>query len=115
NVGEIIDRTNKGNRSDTVLYRVQPLKDLSNVIIPHFDKYTLLKKKKADYILFKEIVGLMNEGKHRTKEGFAEIIAKKGSMNKGLNENLRKEFSDVLLAPRPEVIYDSNLLFIDPQ
>ena len=34
-----------------IQYRVTSLKDLINVIIPHFDKYPLISKKRADYEL----------------------------------------------------------------
>ena len=42
--------------SDSFLYTVNSIKDIINVIIPHFDKYPLLTKKRADYLLFKATV-----------------------------------------------------------
>lgn len=39
--------SNKG----LALYQVNSLKDLVNVIIPHFELYPLLTKKKADFII----------------------------------------------------------------
>jgi hypothetical protein len=35
--------------NDALSYRVNTLKDLTNVIIPHFIKYPLLTKKRADF------------------------------------------------------------------
>ena len=36
----------KPNKASTVEFRVSTLKDLVNVILPHFDKYPLISKKK---------------------------------------------------------------------
>jgi hypothetical protein len=102
NVGKVSLKKNKTNT--TVIYTVQSIKDLCNVIIPHFDKYSLLTKKKADFILFKQIINLMVQGKHLTCEGFREIISLKASMNNGLNENLKQEFPDIIHIPRLEVV-----------
>jgi len=43
-----------------VSFRVNSLKDLTNLIIPHFSIYPLLSKKAADLILFTKIVKLIN-------------------------------------------------------
>lgn len=96
-----------GNRS--VIYTVRSLKDITNNIIPHFDNYPLLTKKRADYLLFKEVVNLMNQGKHLTTDGLKEILAYKASLNNGLNETIKKEF-DIIPAERPEVkVYSAPL------
>lgn len=42
-------------------YQVQSYKDITNVIIPHFDKYPLITKKQADFLLFKSVIELMNK------------------------------------------------------
>jgi hypothetical protein len=68
-------------KNGNVVYSVQSIQDLTNVIIPHFDKYPLLSKKRADFILFKRIVDLMNRGEHLTKEGLNKIVSIKASMN----------------------------------
>lgn len=36
---------------DSLQYRVSSLEDITKVIIPHFDRYSLITQKKADYIL----------------------------------------------------------------
>lgn len=101
-------------RSNSAIYSVQSIKDITNSIIPHFDKYPLLTQKKADYILFKQVIDLMNVGKHLTREGLAEIVGIKASMNKGLNESLKKEFHYVLPVQRPEVKIDLNSFLVNP-
>jgi hypothetical protein len=96
NVGTLKNKNNK-NKLVTVIYSVQSVKDLINVIIPHFEKYPLITQKRADYLLFKQIVNLMNDSKHLTKEGLNEILSLKASMNKGLNEKLKKDFNIVAI------------------
>lgn len=65
-------------------FRVASLKDLTNIIIPHFDKYPLLTQKKADFLLFKKAINIINGKEHLTKEGLEKFVALKGSLNLGL-------------------------------
>lgn len=90
--------------NDSVLYNVTSLQDLTNVIIPHFDKYSLITQKKGDFILFKEIIDLMNRKEHLTLEGIQKILAIKASMNWGLSDQLTKKFPKVNLVSRPIVV-----------
>ena len=41
---------NQYESKNSVVYSVQSLRDIINVIIPHFDKYPLITQKKADYL-----------------------------------------------------------------
>ena len=59
----------------SVELRVSSLTDLTNIIIPHFEKYPLLTQKKADFEIFKLIVKLINDKKHLTYEGILEIVS----------------------------------------
>jgi hypothetical protein len=79
-------------KNNVVIYRVQSLKDLMDVIIPHFTKYTLLTKKNIDFTLFKEIVFIINNKDHLTKEGVQKIISLRALMNTGLSDELKKAF-----------------------
>jgi hypothetical protein len=72
--------------------RKTSIQEINKVIIPHFDKYQLLTQKGADFLLFKMIMGLINEGAHLTTEGLAKIISYQGAMNKGISQNLRISF-----------------------
>lgn len=88
-------------------YSVQSLKDIVNVIIPHFDKYSLITKKKADYLLFKQAVNLLYFEKARTNiEGIIKIISIKASANNGLSDALKTAFPTVLPIPRPIVSFE---------
>ena len=64
------------NEKYKILYSILPvftiqlhIKDINLTILPHFNKYPLLTQKSADYLLFKEVVNLMNKGEHLTEEG----------------------------------------------
>lgn len=88
---------------ETCTYRVDKLKDILEVIIPHFDKYPLVTQKLADYILFKKIVNLMVNKEHLTLDGLKTILSFKSSLNLGLSEELKIQFADIKAAKRPVV------------
>jgi LAGLIDADG endonuclease len=94
NIGYI----SKLNNNLTVEFRVSTLNDIANIIIPHFDKYTLATKKYADYILFKEIILLMLNKEHNTLEGIQKIVNIKASLNTGLTDILKEAFPHTLPA-----------------
>jgi hypothetical protein len=102
----------KPNNTSTVEFRVSTLKDITNVIIPHFDKYPLLTQKRADYLLFKQVVVIMKNKEHLTSEGLTKIISIRASINKGLSETLYTNFPGIIPAVRPLIesmkILDSN-------
>jgi hypothetical protein len=90
-------------------YSVAGLKDLNSIIIPHFKKYPLLTQKGADFLFFLQIVELMNKGAHLTTNGLQQIINIKTSMNTGLSEILKSEFSDKI-NPAKRGIFQSNII-----
>ena len=87
--------------------RIRSLKNLKTVI-SHFDKYPLISQKKADYLLFKRVLNLIENKKHLTTEGFKEILSIKTSMNLGLPKSLKIVFPDISNNIRPEVV-DNNI------
>ena len=91
---------------DFACYSVSSVKDLVKIIIPHFLKYPLLTQKGADFILFKQIVELMDNKAHLTLEGFYEIIKIKAAMNLGLSESLKSEFKEFIPIERPLIQTD---------
>jgi len=74
-----------------VFYRVENFKELQ-VIVDHFDSYPLVTVKKMDYNLFKECFNIIKDKKHLTNEGLLKIVQIKSSLNRGLSENLKKQF-----------------------
>lgn len=93
-------------------YMVQSLKDI-NVIVNHFEKYPLLTKKREDFLLFAQIVSIINKKEHLTLSGLHKVISFRASMNLGLSEFLRTAFPDVTPAIRPkrtdEELLNSNI------
>jgi hypothetical protein len=96
---------------NAIVYYVNSIQDLTNVIIPHFEKYPLLTQKHADFLLFKQVVNLMNDKAHLTSEGLAKILALKASMNNGLSGKLKEFFPNIAPVPRPLV---ENQEILDP-
>jgi hypothetical protein len=98
-VGKISIRKSDGS----VHYNVASLKDLINVIIPHFNKYPLITQKQADFLLFKSIIDLINNKEHLTPEGIQKIVTILASMNKGLTKELKTAFPEARPVTRPIV------------
>lgn len=92
-LGTIITRIRRGK--PTAIYSVQSLKDLNEVIIPHFKLYPLLTQKRADFILFSSVVELMIKEKKLNYESLVKILSIKASMNKGLSDSLIKLFPGI--------------------
>ena len=94
----------KNKTKNSVHYEVRSLKELTEVIITHFDKYPLNTQKRADYELFKIAVNKMNKKEHLTLEGIQQIVNIKVSMNKNdLSDSLRTTFPNISPVTRPLV------------
>lgn len=48
----------KGGKN-TVVFMVRSLDQISNVLIPHLEKYPMITQKLADYLIFQEVVGIL--------------------------------------------------------
>jgi len=90
-------------KNGKVVYYVQSFADLTKVIIPHFNKYPLLTQKRADYILFTNIIDLLNSKEQATMKGLQNILNIRASMNKGLSNDLKINFPDTKPVARPVV------------
>jgi len=90
-----------GKSGNMVFYSVSSVKDLTNTIIPHFLKYSLLTQKAADFLLFKTIVDLIFNKTHLTIEGLNKIINIKASMNTGLSQIVKSKFNNINPVNRP--------------
>ena len=92
------------NGQNSLDYRVGSLKDLK-VIINHLDKYPLLTKKSADYLLFKQSVDLIEKKEHLTMTGLLKLVSIKASLNWGLSVKFKESFPNIIPAIRSEVQY----------
>lgn len=90
-------------KNNAIVYYVNSFQDLTNVIIPHFEKYPLITKKYADFLLFKQVIDFINKGEHLTIEGLNKIISIKASMNNGLSSKLKESFPGIIPVVRPLV------------
>ena len=131
NVGSVIKEG-----SQIFKFRLSSVKDLE-VLINHLDKYPLLTKKYADYILWKKVFNIVKKKEHRvppslergtwcsshplsiergwaehlTIEGLQKIVEIKASLNWGLSSKLKSYFPDIVSVERPLV---KNNQILDP-
>lgn len=68
-------------RDQNYKYEVRSLKDLTSVIIPHFEKYPLMTSKRSDFDKFVLICALMKQNKHLNKKYLLQIIDLAYEMN----------------------------------
>ena len=90
-------------KDNSIEYIVSSFEGLK-VVIEHFKKYRLITKKKADFDLFYKAFCLVLNKEHLQKKGLLLIIALKASLNKGLSDELKSAFSDVIPQERPLVL-----------
>jgi hypothetical protein len=78
------------------------------------EKYPLLTKKAADFILFKQIIELMKNKEHLSINGLQQIINIKASMSSGLSDIIKSNFNPIIIVDRPIIITnnisDANLV-----
>jgi len=91
--------------------RVSGLKNLK-IVIHHFDKYPLITRKLADYILFKQAVKLVTNKEHLSLKGLLELVNIKATLNTGLSDKSKQSFPNAVPVIRPlikhAVIMDIN-------
>jgi LAGLIDADG endonuclease len=76
-----VNRRHDNHREDLCKYYVGRLADLRNVIIPYFESNPLRTTKRQNFEKFAQIVRLMEERKHLTIAGMADIAAIIETMN----------------------------------
>lgn len=81
-------------------FRVRKFQELVE-LVKFFDKYPLISKKIGDYMLFKQIVSIMQLKEHLTLQGLQNIINIKATLNFGLSKELQLMFPETIPVPRP--------------
>jgi LAGLIDADG endonuclease/NADH-ubiquinone/plastoquinone oxidoreductase, chain 3 len=71
------DRSNRAKS-----FRVSRRVDLTSIIIPHFNSFPLVGNKLSNYVIWSDIVSLMQSKVHLTPEGLAFITNLKNQLNK---------------------------------
>ena len=91
-------------------FTIGSLDQILTKVIPHFDKYSLKTQKYADYLLFKEVVMMMQRREHLTIDGLQKIINIRASINKGLSPLLKEAFPNTVAISRPLLPLDNTKL-----
>jgi len=87
----ILDKkTNKAS------FTISKFSDLTNLIIPHFQKFPLQSSKLTEYSLWLNCIRLMENNEHLTKAGVDKILSIKGALNKGLSPTLTLEYPGIV-------------------
>lgn len=82
-------------------FTIGSLDQIITKVIPHFDKYPLKTNKYSDYLLFKEVVMMMQRREHLTAKGLQKIVNIRASLNKGLTLLLSEAFPNTVALARP--------------
>ena len=88
------------NNQSTCTFRVRKLKEIIE-LIKFFDKYPLITRKKGDYLLFKQIISIIQLKEHLTTKGLQRIINLKATLNFGLSKELQLMFPETIPVARP--------------
>jgi len=70
---------------------VKDRKELKEKLIPFFMKYPLYTSKRDDFAVFTNVLALIEQGKHLTKDGFKEIVDLVFSTNRITKKRYSKE------------------------
>ena len=98
-----ISKVRIDNNKQMCHFSVRSLNDTISNILPHFDNYPLLTQKRADYLLFKKVILMMQNKEHLTKVGIDNIVNIRASMNLGLTDILKAAFPNYSPILRPIV------------
>jgi len=92
------------NKSDnTFKWKVSNLSDISNVILPFLNKYSLVTQKRADYEIFTQIAKLLENKQHMNCKGLQDIVNLKASLNLGLKDKNKTYFPNTIPVPKHTV------------
>lgn len=93
------------NSSATAVYRVDNIQELQ-VIVDHFTSYPLVGFKVSDFLLFKQCYDLIKQKQHLTQEGIEKIVALKYNLNKGLSDDVREAYPNIIPVTRPHYSFN---------
>ena len=69
------------DKNNMVHYNIAALKIINESVIPTFDTYRFSGNKLANYLIWKEILGLVNSKANLTAEGLEKIRDLKSTIN----------------------------------
>ena len=77
-----------------VVYSINSIKDLHDVVIPHFKKYPLLTIKRTTFTLFKDVIEFVINKEHLNLNGLLKIMSIRTQINKGVTKELLSSFNE---------------------
>lgn len=69
-------------KKNTIVFSISGINNISNIIIPIFNKYKIKGVKALDYKYFCKATELVNSGIHTTLKGLEQVREIKSRMNK---------------------------------
>jgi hypothetical protein len=84
-----------GRRDRALVFVIRRREDLLEKVIPFFEAVPLLSAKRTEFEKFSTIVRAMAAGRHRSPEGFRELLELAVSMN-GNGRHRRHQWLDVI-------------------
>jgi hypothetical protein len=72
-------------------------------LIPHFETYPLLTKKFADFELFRQIILILKNESSLSEQGFIKILNLRYYLNKGISDELKELYPNLVPVARLEV------------
>lgn len=97
-------------KDGTYKFEVRSLNDLRKIIIPFFNKYNLLTKKKLDFETFQIICNLVAECQHLNIKGIEKIISLAYTMNGGKRKYTEEELLKFLNKLKLQSEQNGNIL-----
>ena len=77
-----VNRRKDNHREDLYRYCVRSIKDIEGKIIPFFEQYQLKTAKYQDFLIFCQVIDLIKQKKHLTKNGLETVRTLAGTMNR---------------------------------
>ncbi|HXN54427.1 MAG TPA: LAGLIDADG family homing endonuclease [Mycoplasmatales bacterium] len=84
--------SNISENSSIFEYKIRKFENLRDVIVPFFEKNSLLTKKKFDFISFRKVILIMEREDHLKDEGLKKII----KIKEDIDENKEIYFEEKL-------------------
>lgn len=82
---------------------IRKLSHIVDKVIPQFEAYPLLTKKYADFELFRQIIFILKQKSRLSEQGFIKILNLRYNLNKGISEELKGLYPNLIPVLRPEV------------
>jgi Proton-conducting membrane transporter/NADH-Ubiquinone oxidoreductase (complex I), chain 5 N-terminus/LAGLIDADG endonuclease len=92
-------------------YEVSSVKDLK-IIRNHFEKYELQSTKRIHFQLWCQVMDMIINKEHLTKEGLLRILSIKSVFPKGLTNKMKKMYPNINLYNKP--VFKSNMNTLNP-